>query len=116
MGKDNLVFHTLFWPAQLNAFNPEINLPNMVSINNFLNLEGKKFSKSKGITISNIYMVDTYGLDQTRFYLAAISPENNDANFTWKDFQQKTNDVLNSNFGNLVNRILKYHDFNHFIL
>ena len=107
MGKDNLVFHTVFWPAQLHSFNTDINLPDVLSINNFFNLEGKKFSKSKGVTISNIYMVDTYGLDQTRFYLASISPENNDSNFTWKDFQQKTNDVLNSNFGNLVNRILK---------
>jgi methionyl-tRNA synthetase len=82
MGKDNLVFHTLFWPAQLHIYNPDINLPDVLSVNNFLNLENKKFSKSKGITISNIYMVDTYGLDQTRFYLASICPEANDANFT----------------------------------
>lgn len=106
MGKDNLVFHTIFWPGELYAFDQKIHLPDVCAINQFLNLEGQKFSKSKGITVDAQYILDTYGSDQVRFYFTSIMPEESDANFSWTDFQSRINDVLISNFGNFINRSL----------
>ncbi|MEK7464255.1 MAG: methionine--tRNA ligase [Patescibacteria group bacterium] len=106
MGKDNLVFHTLFWPGELHAYDEKIHLPDSLIINQFLNLEGNKFSRSRGITIDSNYIVDAYGLDPVRFYLTLINPENADANFSWADFVGKTNDLLISNLGNFINRTL----------
>jgi len=106
MGKDNLVFHTLFWPGQLHEYDENIHLPDFPSINQFLTLEGQKFSKSRGVTIDSRYFVETYGLDTLRFYLTLIAPENADANFGWSDFLSKHNDLLIGNFGNFVNRTL----------
>jgi len=106
MGKDNLVFHTIFWPGELYAYDKKIHLPDVCAINQFLNLEGQKFSKSKGITVDAQYILDTYGSDQVRFYFTSIMPEESDANFSWTDFQSRINDVLISNFGNFINRSL----------
>ena len=106
MGKDNLVFHTLFWPGQLHGYDERIHLPDLPLVNQFLNLEGRKFSKSRGITIDSEYIVKTYGLDPVRFYLTSIMPESADTNFAWDDFVAKVNDVLIGNFGNFINRTL----------
>ena len=106
MGKDNLVFHTLFWPGELHGYDERIHLPDKPFVNQFLNLEGRKFSKSRGITIDSEYIVRTYGLDPVRFYLASINPESADTNFAWDDFVAKVNDVLIGNFGNFINRTL----------
>ena len=106
MGKDNLVFHTLFWPGQLWAYNKKLHLPDVCAINQFLTLEGQKFSKSQGIIIDAQYILDKYGSDQVRFYFTAIMPEENDASFSWTDFQAHINDVLIGNFANFVNRVL----------
>lgn len=106
MGKDNLVFHTLFWPGQLHAYDEKLHLPDLPVINQFLNLEGRKFSKSRGITIDSRYFVETYGLDALRFYLTLIAPEAADTDFTWADFVSKNNDILIGNLGNFVNRTL----------
>jgi methionyl-tRNA synthetase len=106
MGKDNLVFHTLFWPGQLHAYNEKLHLPDFPAINQFLNLEGQKFSKSRGVIIDSDYMIKTYGLDPVRFYLALIMPEHADSNFSWADFVSKVNDLLIGNLGNFINRTL----------
>ncbi len=106
MGKDNLIFHTLFWPGQLHADNEKLHLPDYPAVNQFLTLEGKKFSKSRGITIDSVYIVDTYGSDAVRFYLTLISPENADANFSWDHFVRTHNSVLIGTFANFVNRTL----------
>ncbi|MEK7595212.1 MAG: methionine--tRNA ligase [Patescibacteria group bacterium] len=106
MGKDNLIFHTLFWPGQLHGYDEKLNLPNFFAINQFLNLEGKKFSKSREVIVDTRYAVEKYGNDILRFYLCLIMPENSDANFSWEDFYQKVNNVLIGNFGNLINRVL----------
>lgn len=107
MGKDNLVFHTLFWPSELYGFDPSIHLPDYPIINNFLNLEGQKFSKSRGITIDLEYLAKAYGSDSIRFYLASIMPEQSDANWSWQDFQNFNNNLLIGKFGNFINRVLK---------
>lgn len=107
MGKDNLVFHTLFWPGQLMSYNPEFHLPDVPAINQFLNLQGNKFSKSKGIIVDSAEITDKYGVDVVRFYLTSIMPENADSNFTWEDFEAKVNNILISNIANFIFRSLK---------
>jgi len=108
MGKDNLVFHTLFWPAQLyGAYGEKIHLPDFPAINHFLDLEGHPFSKSRGISVDSQYIGEKYGVDPVRFYLTLIMPENNDASFSWSGFIETNNNVLIATFGNFLNRVLK---------
>lgn len=106
MGQDNLIFHTLFWPAQLAVYNSQLHRPDFVSINKFLNLEGEAFSKSRGITIPIREMVDEFGNDMVRFYLTLIMPENKPSSFYWSDFQEKVNGILIGNIGNFIHRVL----------
>lgn len=106
MGKDNLVFHALFWPGQLYSYDHKIHLPDFPAINQFLNIYDQKFSKSKGIVIDSKYITENYGTDPVRFYLLTIMPENHDANFTWPDFVSTTNDILIGSIGNFVHRAL----------
>ncbi len=107
MGKDNLVFHTLFWPGQLwGAYGDEIKKPDVLPINHYLNLEGRKFSKSRGVIIDSEYIAQTYGVDPVRFYLTYIMPETSDANFTWEHFVEVNNSVLIGAIGNFINRTL----------
>ncbi len=106
MGKDNLVFHTLFWPGKLMIYDPKLHLPDVVSINMFLNLEGKQFSKSRGVVISSKEMVGRYGNDRVRFYLTLTMPETKDSSFTWADFGEKVNGILIANIGNYIHRCL----------
>lgn len=106
MGKDNLIFHTLFWPGELHGYNKNLHLPDVPVINQFLNLEGKKFSKSKGVSIDSSYIIRAYGADAVRFYLTSIMPEAADSNFSWTEFVYKTNSVLIGNLGNFINRTL----------
>ncbi|MBU1046143.1 class I tRNA ligase family protein, partial [Patescibacteria group bacterium] len=106
MGQDNLVFHTLFWPGKLKAYNSKLHLPDVVSINKFLNLEGRAFSKSRGISISISDIVKKYGHDPVRFYLTYIMPETRQSSFYLTDFQEKVNSVLIGSFGNFIHRTL----------
>ncbi len=106
LGKDNLVFHTIFWPGQLYAYDKKINLPDYPIINQFLTLQGHKFSKSRGITVSSEEIVKNYGADAVRFYFTSIMPENNDTDFSWDDFKNRINGSLIGNYGNFVNRVL----------
>ncbi|NTV30961.1 methionine--tRNA ligase [candidate division WWE3 bacterium] len=106
MGKDNLVFHTLFWPGQLMSYDEKAHLPDNVSINMFLNYDGKQFSKSRGVSIDIDYIVKKYGNDIVRFYLAYVMPEKKDASFTWQDFQERINSSLIGTLGNFIHRVL----------
>ncbi|MBN1162429.1 methionine--tRNA ligase [Patescibacteria group bacterium] len=106
MGKDNLVFHTLFWPGQLHVYDPNLHLPDVVSINMFLNLDGRQFSKSRGVIIDMEQFVKDYGNDTARFYLTLIMPEFRDSSFVWHDFVDKTNGILVANLGNFIHRVL----------
>jgi len=115
IGKDNIVFHSIIFPVMLYAHGDFI-LPKEVVANEFLNLEGRKFSTSKNHAIwLHEYLKDFEGKqDVMRYVLCAIAPENKDSDFTWKDFQAKNNNELVANLGNLVHRTLhlvnKYFD------
>ncbi|MEI7603874.1 MAG: methionine--tRNA ligase [bacterium] len=109
MGKDNLFFHTISWPAMLIGSDKNKQLPFYPAINNFLNLEGDKFSKSRGVVLYPEYVVENYGIDSLRYYLAKVMPENQDADWIWKDFVAANNNELVANFGNFVFRVLSFY-------
>lgn len=106
MGKDNLVFHTLFWPGQLMSYDPDIHLPDSQPINMYLNLGQNQFSKSRGVMIQIADLVKDYGNDTVRFYLTHIMPETRDSSFSWEDFEEKVNGILVATLGNYIHRVL----------
>jgi methionyl-tRNA synthetase len=108
MGQDNLVFHTLLWPAQLIGSGKGYTLPKNVFVNKFMNYEGKKFSKSRNWTIDSKKIAGTYGVDLVRFYLASNFPENKEGNFTWDSFLSSVNNELVANLGNFIHRVLTF--------
>jgi len=106
-GKDNLVFHSLFWPGQLHAYDEKLHLPDVPAINQFLTLNNEAFSKSFGVTLDPKKILADFDLDIVRFYLCLIMPENSDSDFTWSDFIVKTNNLVIANLGNFIFRTLK---------
>ncbi|MFN5169643.1 MAG: methionine--tRNA ligase [Cyclobacteriaceae bacterium] len=115
IGKDNIVFHCIIFPAMLKAEGTFI-LPDNVPANEFLNLEGDKISTSRNHAVwLHEYLNDFPGRrDELRYVLTSISPETKDADFTWKDYQLKVNSELVAILGNFVNRVMvlthKYFD------
>lgn len=107
MGKDNLVFHTLFWPGQLHAYDESLHLPDVPAVNHFLSLNGQAFSKSFGVTLDPRKILADFDLDLVRLYLCLIMPENQDSDFNWNDFITKTNNLVIANLGNFVFRTMK---------
>lgn len=107
IGKDNIVFHCIIFPAMLKAEGSYI-LPDNVPANEFLNLEGKKLSTSKNWAVwLPDYLKDFPGQqDVLRYTLTANAPETKDNDFTWKDFQTRNNSELVGIFGNFVNRVV----------
>ncbi len=106
-GKDNLVFHSLFWPGQLHAYDEKLHLPDVPAINQFLTLNNEAFSKSFGVTLDPKKILADFDLDIVRLYLCLIMPENSDSDFTWSDFIVKTNNLIIANLGNFIFRTLK---------
>ena len=115
IGKDNIVFHCIVFPAMLKAHGDYI-LPDNVPANEFLNLEGNKISTSKNYAVwLNEYLDELPGReDELRYVLTANAPETKDNDFTWADFQARCNNELVAVYGNFVNRALqltqKYYD------
>ena len=105
IGKDNIVFHCIIFPAMLKAHGGFV-LPDNVPANEFLNIEGEKVSTSRNWAVwLNEYIDDFPGCgDVLRYVLCANAPETKDNDFTWKDFQDRNNSELVSIFGNFVNR------------
>lgn len=112
IGKDNIVFHTLIFPALLYARKDNYILPTNVPANEFLNLEGQKFSKSRNWSIDLKDFIEDFPessyMDALRYTLAMSFPETRDSDFTWKDFQARNNNELSAIFGNFVNRGLQF--------
>ncbi|TAL68367.1 MAG: methionine--tRNA ligase [Bacteroidetes bacterium] len=112
IGKDNIVFHTLIFPAMLHGRGSNYILPDNVPANEFLNLEGQKFSKSRNWSIDLRDFINDFpnpsSIDALRYTLTMNLPETKDSDFTWKDFQQRNNNELSAIFGNFVNRTLQF--------
>lgn len=103
LGKDNIVFHSLIFPAMLLAHGDFI-LPDNIPANEFLNIGGEKFSKSRGNGVLIKDILQKFEPDVIRYALAANLPENKDSEFTWKDLQAKNNNELAAILGNFINR------------
>jgi methionyl-tRNA synthetase len=116
LGKDNILFHTIIWPAELMGIDgiynegddTPISLPYDVPANQYLNLEERKLSKSRKWFVAMPDLLERYDPDAVRYYLTAIMPENRDTNWKWDDFVSRNNNELLGKWGNLVNRVLKF--------
>lgn len=116
MGKDNIVFHSVIWPALLSGYSGEgsrdgepgqlgrLNLPTEVVSSEYLTMEGRKFSSSRKVVIYVRDFLERYDADALRYFIAAAGPESNDTDFTWAEFLRRNNDELVAGWGNLVNR------------
>jgi methionyl-tRNA synthetase len=116
MGKDNVTFHSVIWPAMLLGYDGRgdhggtagrfgsLDLPTEVVSSEYLTQEGKKFSTSKGVVIYVGDFLSRYQPDALRYYLAVNGPESSDTDFTWEQFVTRTNTELVAGWGNLVNR------------
>ena len=120
IGKDNIPFHAIIWPAELlgtgGTFDEEFGcaekapfvLPYDVPANEFLNLEGKKISGSRNWAVWGLDFLTRYDPDALRYYLVTIMPESRDTDWDWEEFYQHNNNELVANWGNLANRVLSF--------
>jgi methionyl-tRNA synthetase len=115
MGKDNIVFHSVIWPSMLlgyasggevGAGRGDLRLPFDIVSSEFLTMEGRKFSSSRGVAIYVNDFLSRYDPDPLRYFLTAAGPETQDTDFTWAEFVRRNNDELVATWGNLVNRTL----------
>ncbi|GAA1841349.1 methionine--tRNA ligase [Pseudonocardia ailaonensis] len=116
MGKDNITFHSVMWPAILLGHNGQgdrggepgtygtLNLPNEIVSSEYLTMSGSKFSTSRGTVIYVGDFLREFGPDALRYFIAVAGPENQDTDFTWEEFVRRTNFELANEWGNLVNR------------
>jgi methionyl-tRNA synthetase len=116
MGKDNIVFHSVIWPSILLGYgegSPAIGagtpleLPDNIVSSEFLTMEGRKFSSSRGVVIYVRDVLERYDADALRYFLTIAGPESADTDFTWAEFVRRTNDELVATWGNVSNRVLK---------
>jgi len=113
LGKDNIFFHCLSWPAMLMGYGG-LNLPYDVPANEFLTIEGRKLSTSRGWAIWLPDYLERYDPDPLRYALAANMPETGDSDFSWHEFLRRNNNELVATYGNLAHRVLTfaYRNFN----
>lgn len=116
IGKDNIPFHTVIWPAMLMGIDgiynengdTHLQLPYDVPANEFMNIEGKQFSKSRNWAIWVPDILERYQPDALRYYVAMTFPESRDSDFAWDGFVTRVNNELVAAWGNLVNRMLGF--------
>ena len=107
IGKDNIFFHTLIWPAMLMGYG-KLNLPYDVPGNEFLTIEGKKLSTSRNWAIWLHDYLERYEPDPLRYILAVNMPETGDSDFSWREFLRRNNNELVATYGNLAHRVLTF--------
>ncbi len=107
IGKDNIPFHTMIWPAMLMGYGG-LNLPTDVPANEFLTIEGKKLSTSRNWAVWLPDYLERYAPDPLRYLLSANMPESADADFSWREFVRRNNDELVATYGNLVHRVMTF--------
>ena len=117
MGKDNITFHSQIWPSEMLGYNGQgskggetgklgpLNMPEQVVASEFMTMEGKKFSSSRGIVIYVKDILARYPVDAVRYYISVAGPESSDSDFTWAEFVRHNNEELAASWGNLVNRV-----------
>ncbi len=120
IGKDNIPFHAIIWPAELMGMNTgfdeqmgitpaePLNLPFDVPANEFMNMEGQKISGSRNWGVWANDFLSRYDPDALRYYLTVNMPENRDTDWAWEDFFKRNNDELVATWGNLANRVLAF--------
>jgi methionyl-tRNA synthetase len=116
IGKDNIPFHTVIWQAELMGVeriyeedgSKTLNLPFDVPANEFMNIEGAQFSKSRSWAVWLPDILERYDADAVRFYVTFAMPENRDSDFSWSEFVRRNNDDLVATWGNLANRVLSF--------
>jgi methionyl-tRNA synthetase len=120
IGKDNIPFHAVIWPAELLGLRTGFDeimqssdpkpmvLPYDVPANEFMNLEGRKISGSKNWAVWGRDFLERYDPDPLRYYLTTSMPENRDSDWDWEEFYQRNNNELVATWGNLVNRVLAF--------
>lgn len=119
IGKDNIPFHAVIWPAQLSGVGEEfaklngdaphrLNLPFDVPANEFMNLESQKISGSRHWAVWALDFLTRYDPDPLRYYLTVNMPESKDTDWDWEEFYHRNNDELVATWGNLVNRVLAF--------
>ncbi len=107
IGKDNIPFHTIIWPAMLIGYGNR-DLPYDVPANEFMTMSGAKASSSRGNVIWTPDVLNRYGADALRYYLSATAPEGRDSDFTYEEFIRRNNDELVATYGNAVHRTLSF--------
>jgi len=107
IGKDNIPFHTLIWPAMLMGYGG-LNLPYDVPANEFLTVEGKKLSTSRNWAVWLPDYLSRYDPDPLRYLLSINMPDTGDTDFSWREFIRRNNDELVATYGNLVHRVLTF--------
>lgn len=107
IGKDNIPFHAIIWPAMLLGYGNR-NLPYDVTANEFMTMSGEKASSSRGNVIWTGDVLQKYGADTLRYYLAATAPEGRDTDFTFDEMLRRNNDELVATYGNVAHRSLTF--------
>jgi methionyl-tRNA synthetase len=107
IGKDNIPFHTLIWPAMLMGYD-NLNLPYDIPANEFLTIEGRKLSTSQNWAVWLPDYLSRYDPDPLRYLLSINMPETGDSDFSWREFFRRNNDELVATYGNLVHRVLTF--------
>ncbi len=107
IGKDNIVFHTIIWPAMLMGYN-DLNLPYDVPANEFLTIEGRKLSTSRNWAVWLPDYLSRYAPDPLRYLLSINMPETGDSDFSWREFIRRNNNELVATYGNLAHRVLTF--------
>jgi len=108
IGKDNIPFHSIIWPAIIMAYDKGLNLPYDVPANEFLSLENRKFSTSQNWAVWLPDYLERYDPDPLRYLLSINMPESGDSDFSWSEFVRRNNEELVATYGNLVNRVLSF--------
>ena len=108
IGKDNIPFHSIIWPAIIMAYDKGLNLPFDVPANEFLSLENQKFSTSRNWAVWVPDYLEKYEPDPLRYLLSINMPETGDSDFSWSEFVRRNNEELVATYGNLVNRVLSF--------
>jgi len=108
IGKDNILFHTIVWPAMLIGYNDDLNLPYDVPANEFLTIEGRKLSTSHNWAVWLPDYLSRYDPDPLRYLLSINMPETGDTDFSWSEFVRRNNNELVATYGNLVHRVLTF--------